>query len=194
MPITPGLNSCHRSAMDKDLPRTFKVVTLWLLLGAAVFIGVQWWQHRAQQARFQAGTEAIEIRRGADGHYHWPGRINGRAVDFLVDTGATSTALSATLARELQLEALGSMQSNTAGGVVTGQVMRADVQLRGGVSVDGLRVTALPDLSDNPLLGMDVLGRLRWSQRDGVLRIEAGRGTADKAGEGAADAVRQVSP
>ena len=180
--------------MDKDLPRTFKVVTLWLLLGAAVFIGVQWWQHRAQQARFQAGTEAIEIRRGADGHYHWPGRINGRAVDFLVDTGATSTALSATLARELQLEALGSMQSNTAGGVVTGQVMRADVQLRGGVSVDGLRVTALPDLSDNPLLGMDVLGRLRWSQRDGVLRIEAGRGTADKAGEGAADAVRQVSP
>ena len=180
--------------MDKDLPRTFKVVTLWLLLGAAVFVGVQWWQHRAQQARFQAGTEAIEIRRGADGHYHWPGRINGRAVDFLVDTGATGTALSTALARELQLEALGSVQSNTAGGVVTGQLMRADVQLRGGVSVERLRVVALPGLSDNPLLGMDVLGRLRWSQRDGVLRIEAGGGAADGASEGAGESVRKLAP
>ena len=176
--------------MDKDLPRTFKVVTLWLLLGAAVFVGVQWWQHRAQQARFQAGTEAIEIRRGADGHYHWPGRINGRAVDFLVDTGATGTALSAELARDLQLEALGSVRSNTAGGVVTGQVMRADVQLRGGIIVERLRVVALPGLSDNPLLGMDVLGRLRWSQRDGVLRIEAGDGSGDGAGPAAAKLVR----
>ena len=160
--------------MDKDLPRTFKLVTLWLLLGATVFVGVQWWLHREQQSHFQASSEAIELRRGADGHYHWPGRINGRAVDFLVDTGATGTAVSAALARELQLEALGTVQSETAGGVVTGQVMRADVALRGGVSVDRLRVVALPGLSDNPLLGMDVLGRLRWSQRDGVLRIEAG--------------------
>ena len=160
--------------MDKELPRTFKLVTLWLLLGAAVLVGVQWWLHREQQARFQASSEAIEIRRGPDGHYHWPGRINGRSVDFLVDTGATGTAVSASLAHELQLEALGTVQSNTAGGVVTGQVMRADVALRGGVSVERLRVVALPGLSDNPLLGMDVLGRLQWSQRDGVLRIEPG--------------------
>ena len=160
--------------MDRDLSRTFKLVTLWLVLGAVVFVGVQWWLHRAQQARFQAGSEAIEIQRSGDGHYHWPGRINGRAVDFLVDTGASSTAVSAALARELGLVALGSVQSNTAGGVVTGQLMRVDVALRGGVSVQQLRVLALPDLSDNPLLGMDVLGSLNWSQRDGVLRIEAG--------------------
>ena len=160
--------------MEQDLSRTFKLITLWLVLGAAVFVGVQWWLHRAQQAQFQAGTEAIEIRRGADGQYHWPGRINGRAVDFLVDTGATGTAVSAALARELGLEVIGSVRSNTAGGVVSGQLVRADVALRGGVSVARLRVVALPGLSENPLLGMDVLGRLHWSQRDGVLRIEAG--------------------
>ena len=160
--------------MEQDLSRTFKLITLWLVLGAAVFVGVQWRLHRAQQAQFQAGTEAIEIRRGADGQYHWPGRINGRAVDFLVDTGATGTAVSAALARELGLEVIGSVRSNTAGGVVSGQLVRADVALRGGVSVARLRVVALPGLFENPLLGMDVLGRLHWSQRDGVLRIEAG--------------------
>lgn len=160
--------------MNNDLPRTFKLVTLWLLLGLLVFLGIQWWQHRAEQTRFQQVGDTIEIRRSADGHYHWPGRINGRAVDFLVDTGATGTAISAALAGELGLEAIGTVRSNTAGGVVAGQVMRADVELQGGVSAQRLRVVALRALGTNPLLGMDVLGRLRWQQHDGVLRIEAG--------------------
>lgn len=161
--------------MDSDLPRSFKLVTIWLLIGLTLFLGVQWWQHRAQQMRFSAGPEAIEIRRGPDGHYHWPGLIEGRAVDFLVDTGATGTAIPAQLARELRLQPIGSVQSDTAGGVVTGQVMRADIELRGGVRAERLPVVALAGLSERPLLGMDVLGRLRWQQVDGVLRIEAGR-------------------
>ena len=72
---------------------------------------------------FRSDGGMIEIARGPDGHYHWPGRINGRAVDFLIDTGATSTAISAALAQELQLDALGRVQSNTAAGVVSGQVV-----------------------------------------------------------------------
>jgi aspartyl protease family protein len=39
---------------------------------------------------------------------------------------------------------------------------------------------ALPGLDDRPLLGMDVLGRLRWQQHDGVLHIELG-GVSDPA-------------
>ena len=87
-------------------------------------------------------------------------------------TGATGTAISANLARELNLESLGSVQSNTAGGLVTGQIVSADVSLQGGVDAQRLRVVALPGLSDRPLLGMDVLGRLKWQQGDGVLRFE----------------------
>ena len=158
--------------MSGELPHSLKLATVWLLVGAALFVGVQWWQHRAQASRFQSVGDAVEIRRSADGHYHWPGRINGRAVDFLIDTGATGTAIPASLARELGLESLGDVQSNTAGGVVTGQVVRADIELRGGVSVQRLRVVALPMLGDSPLLGMDVLGKLRWQQRDAVLRID----------------------
>ena len=158
--------------MSAELPRTFKVVTVWLLAGLLVFLGIQWWLHRQQQTRFQAAGGVIEIRRGADGHYHWPGSINGREVDFLVDTGATGTAISAALARELRLESVGQVLSNTAGGTVTGQVVRADVALRGGVAAQRLRVVALPALDDRPLLGMHVRGRLRRQQRDGVLRID----------------------
>ena len=127
---------------------------------------------RPASSRWSGRT--MEIRRSADGHYHWPGRIGSggsmREIDFLVDTGATGTAIPAALARELGLTVVGTMQSNTAGGVVQGQIVLADLNLDGGVRAERLRVAALPQLAA-PLLGMDVLGRLAWSQERGVLRI-----------------------
>lgn len=156
-----------------EFPRTLKIATVWLLLGLVVFLGFRALEAREERTRFSVDGAAIEIRRAADGHYHWPGRLNGRAVDFLVDTGATRSAISADLARELGLEAIGSVQSNTAGGVVRGEIARADLALEGGVRAERLPLVVLPALGDKPLLGMDVLGRLRWQQDGGVLRIEA---------------------
>lgn len=156
----------------RELPAWLKHATVWLLIGTAVFLAVQAWQAHQRAAQFVlSGAGAIEIRRDGDGHYHWPGRIAGREIEFLVDTGATRTAIPSALAERLGLESIGSAVSNTAGGVVTGTVVRADIELQGGVRVDRLRVVALPELSA-PLLGMDVLGRLQWSQQGGVLRIE----------------------
>lgn len=156
----------------KDLPGWLKPFTLWALLGLAVFLSVQAWQARQQATRFVALEGRLEIRRSADGHYHWPGTLNGQPVDFLVDTGATATAIPLGLAQRLALPVQGSVQSQTAGGVVTGTVVTADLVLDGGVQAQRLRITALPGLQA-PLLGMDVLGRLRWEQADGVLRIQA---------------------
>jgi len=158
----------------RELPRSFKLVTLWLLLGALVFVGVQAWQSQQQRARFsvEAVSGAIELRKAPDGHFHWPGTVNGIAVDFLVDTGATATAIPLALADRAGLVAEGTLQSSTAGGLVRGTLARADVALRGGVRVDRLRVAVLPQL-ESPLLGMDVLARMRFTQSDGVLRLEA---------------------
>lgn len=158
-----------------ELPRSFKIATVWLLLGLLMFLGVQWYQSHLGRTRFRFDGATIEIQRSADGHYHWPGTINGRRVDFLIDTGATGTAISAALAAELGLANLGTVRSNTAGGMVTGTVVAADVQLQGGVGVRRLRVVALPGLGERPLLGMDILGRLNWRQQQGVLKIEPGK-------------------
>jgi aspartyl protease family protein len=155
-----------------ELPHTLKIATVWLLVGLGVFLAFQAHESQQTRTRFHTTGDVVEIRRGPDGHYHWPGTINGQRVEFLVDTGATGTAVSIGLARQLGLASLGDVQSSTAGGVVTGEVVRADVALQGGVRADGLRVVALPALGDNPLLGMDVLGRLRWQQHDGVLTFD----------------------
>jgi aspartyl protease family protein len=159
--------------MEHEPPRTLKLVTIWLLIGVLVFLGFQWWMHKQQQTQFKAGDGTIELRRGNDGHYRWPGTINGRTVEFLVDTGATGTAIPASLARELKLPMGAEVRSNTAGGIVRGHESRADVTLQGGVTVERLRITALPAL-DSPLLGMNVMGRLQWRQRNGVLIIDLG--------------------
>jgi aspartyl protease family protein len=158
----------------KDFPRTLKIATVWGVVGVAVFLGFSAMEHRQSQSRFQVsgGSGTIEIRRGPDGHYHWPGSINGEPVDFLIDTGASSTAISQSLARKLGLVPVRRVQSQTAGGVVTGELVRADLVLQGGVRVDRAWVTALAGLSERPLLGMDVLGKLQWQQRDGVLTID----------------------
>lgn len=155
-----------------DFPRSLKFATVWLLIGAALFLAVQWWQGQQQRTRFTLQEGVVELRRGPDGHYHWPGRIGGEAVDFLVDTGATSSALPLALARRLELDEIGRVRTQTAGGEVMGTVVLADVALDGGVEVQRLRMAALPGLGDRPLLGMDVLGKLHWQQRQGVLRIE----------------------
>ncbi len=158
-----------------ELPPWLKHATVWLLLAAGLFLGVQAWQKETQAARFSVAGGVLEIRRAADGHYHWPGRIAGpstrRELEFLVDTGATGTAIPAALARELGLPVVGRVTSNTAGGVVQAEVVLGDVVLDGGVRAERLRMAALPGLT-SPLLGMDVLGKLRWQQNAGVLRFE----------------------
>ena len=154
-----------------DLPGWVKHSTVWLLLASGLFLGVQAWMADQAATRFVVDGGTVEIRRAADGHYHWPGHIGDRSVEFLVDTGASGTAIPASLASDLGLPALGSVRSQTAGGVVTGTVVVGDLQLRGGVNAERLRMVALPGLAA-PLLGMDVLGRLRWQQGEGTLRID----------------------
>ncbi len=160
----------------KDLPRGLKIATVWLLAGLAVFAGVSAWQRQAAATRFEVVDGTIEIRRGPDGHYHWPGSVQGRRVDFLIDTGATTTAISDELATALGLPVLGRIVAQTANGRTEGTLVAVDVALDGGVQVQRLRVAALPGLDGRPLLGMDVLGRLRWQQERGVLRIQGPRG------------------
>jgi aspartyl protease family protein len=160
---------------DPSSSRGLRLAIVWLLIGTAVFLAVQALQSRAQRAAFtfDSAAGAVELRRAADGHFHWPGTLNGVAVDFLVDTGATGTAIPAVLAERLNLRSEGSVRSMTAGGVVTGSLARADLALRGGPRVDRLRVAVLPQLGA-PLLGMDVLSKMRFTQSNGVLRLEGG--------------------
>lgn len=157
---------------QKDLPHSLKIVTVWLGVTLLVFLGFKGWEHRQQQARIELQDGRIVLQRAPDGHFHWRGRINGVEADFLVDTGASGTALPEALARQAGLQPEGEVRSQTAGGLVKGWRSRATITLEGGVRAERLPVTVLPELHA-PLLGMDLLGRMQFSQSQGRLTFEA---------------------
>jgi aspartyl protease family protein len=117
-------------------------------------------------ARARTETAPV-IPRSADGHY-WAEAMTssdvGRArIRFLVDTGASSVALSADDARRLGLQPEKLIYSRPVF-TAQGQVQAAPVMLSridvGGAAVREVRALVLKDGPSTSLLGMSFLGRL----------------------------------
>ena len=106
------------------------------------------------------------LQRVPDGHFHWPGRVNGVAVDFL-STPAPATPPCPRRWPNVPVCKRAVSRTHTAGGVAAGQAAVADIRLDGIPQVERWPVMLLPQLGA-PLLGMDVLAN--FSQRDGELR------------------------
>jgi aspartyl protease family protein len=116
------------------------------------------------------------IRAGQGGHFAVDGRIDGRTITFLVDTGASQIALRASEAARLGYRIVPrdySVRVATA----NGEGRAAPLQLRtleiGSILVRDLPALVTPDeaLGVN-LLGMSFLSRVRWSHDHGNLIIE----------------------
>jgi aspartyl protease family protein len=115
------------------------------------------------------GTELV-LKRSADGHYLFPGTINGRPVNFLLDTGATLVSVPAHLAAELRLRAGAYQQSVTANGTVSTRATRLDSLAFGPFVLHDVPASLNPGMADNQvLMGMSVLKHLEFSQRGNTL-------------------------
>jgi aspartyl protease family protein len=120
-----------------------------------------------------AGREVV-LKRNWQGHYVADGFINGVRVTFLVDTGATSIALSQSLADTLGLERLYPQTSITAAGPVDSFGTILDEVRLGDIAARELRATILPiDASDEVLLGMAFLKDLEFTQRGDTLILRS---------------------
>lgn len=122
-----------------------------------------------RQLQVGPGSELV-LKRSRDGHYVFPGTINGRPVSFLLDTGATLVSVPAHLARDLGLEAGPPMQAVTANGTVTTWATRVDALAFGPFEVRGVPASLNPGMAgDQVLLGMSVLKHLEFTQRGDTL-------------------------
>lgn len=118
---------------------------------------------------------SVELQRSDSGPYLGDGSINGKPVQFLVDTGATTVALSGALAKRLGL-VLGTAKSiTTAGGRTTGYETLLGSLALGGLQMSDVRAIVLPEmaLKDRVLLGMNVLGAFDLVQQDNTLIIQS---------------------
>ena len=119
----------------------------------------------APQPVSSVGGRKVAILADPGGHYLSSGVINGRSFQFVVDTGATSVALTAESANRLGLKLRPSdfvFPISTANGVIAGaHIVLSEVRI-GTISVDNVDAIVLPDraLGTN-LLGLSFLNRLR---------------------------------
>ena len=117
-------------------------------------------------------STVVHLRADSRGHYQTPGWINGSAVRFLVDTGATYIALSDELAHRLKLKAEGRALVTTANGSVEVQrTTLASVRV-GGIEMLNVPAMITPGMDgDSVLLGMSFLQHLQMIQEQGTLSL-----------------------
>lgn len=118
-----------------------------------------------------------ELKSGTNGHYFVKARINGNPIDVVVDTGATSVALSYEDAERAGLKPR-NLEYNIPIQTANGVAKAARINLR-RVEIDGVRVDDVegivlqPGALNGTLLGMSFLSKLRgFSVEDGVLTLK----------------------
>jgi aspartyl protease family protein len=125
----------------------------------------------------QSGYRTAILRADSRGHFQVEGSVDGRRLDFMVDTGATVIAL-----RERDAGKLGIFptprdytgRSSTANGIIKVAPVRLPSLEVNGIRVYDVAAVVIPDesLSTN-LLGMSFLSRLRrFEMANGRLVME----------------------
>ena len=144
-----------------------------LLLATHFFGGWEERQRNPNQApQSLRGDDFIEVHLASSrqGHYLATGQINGQAVTFLLDTGATQVAVPQQLARSLGLQPGAAIVINTANGRATAHRTRLDSLRLGDIVLRDVAALIVPGMEgDEVLLGMSALKQLEFSQKGGTL-------------------------
>ncbi len=113
-----------------------------------------------------SGAREVVLLRNRAGHYVTSGRINGREVVFLLDTGATGVAVGQQLAQRLGLERGQRITTRTANGLATAYLTKLESVSVGEIELRNVPATISPGLAtDEVLLGMSFLREIEFTQR-----------------------------
>ena len=127
-------------------------------------------------ARAGAGSEIV-MTAGSGGHFMTDGAINGRAVRFMVDTGATMVAMGQADAERLGINWRSGDRgyASTANGVITSyRVNLASVRI-GDVEVNNVDASVGQTGMPFVLLGNSFLTRFQMRRDNDVMRLELRR-------------------
>lgn len=114
------------------------------------------------------------LTRRPDGHYWLRAEINGHAANFLVDTGATLTAVSSETAAAAGLEPREAglpVRMQTANGAVAAELTTIDELRFGNIVSRGLDAVIAPGLGPTNVIGMNFLSRLASVRLEGETMI-----------------------
>lgn len=161
----------------------------WAIIGGLIFAIVA---YREELGRIASGIKrdlglqaqsveggAVRIRQAADGHFWADVRINGVERRMLVDSGATTTALSQQTATEAGVEAGGlPVVLTTANGAVSAARGQIDKLSIGSLDAYDLPVVVSATFGSVDVLGMNFLSQLgSWRVGDRTLILQPASAT-----------------
>ncbi|WP_232297972.1 TIGR02281 family clan AA aspartic protease [Nitrosospira sp. NpAV] len=149
-------------------------LAIWMAISIAVYL---YFDARQQPTIAVASPELaageVVIPRSRDGHYYVRGAINGHAVNFMVDTGASMVSINRDIA--LRSGLAGGIPANfsTPNGTVMGEIVAGQTIEAGGIVVEGLSV-GIGIQGNIALLGQNFLRRVDVLQSNDkmVLRVK----------------------
>ena len=126
----------------------------------------------APDSRVQAGRIEVPLQQNRQGHYMVRGLINGREVEFLLDTGATDVVVPEPVARRLNLPYGRRGRAMTANGAITIFATHIDELQIGKIRLYDIDASINPAMGPGAiLLGMSALGRIEFSQSGNTLTL-----------------------
>lgn len=150
-----------------------------LAWGAGLFLATRFFAEW-EQGRYNPNREPVSVVNGQEievhlegnvqGHFVVDGLINGEAVTFLLDTGATDVAIPMSTAERLGLPRGAPVTLQTANGQTTGYRTELASLSLGEIRLQRVRAIVAPGFEgDQVLLGMSALKQLEFTQRAGTL-------------------------
>jgi len=152
--------------------KTLTVSAIWLLLAAGLFYFFNAQLNPNTVKRLGSGSE-VTLVRDMSGHYRAEAIINGVTASVLVDTGATSVAISQHLADKLGLQSNAAVRTQTANGDTVAYMIRLDSVKLGGIEATNVAAMITPSLDGDILLGMSFLSRMDVRLYKGTMTIKA---------------------
>lgn len=133
--------------------------------------------------RQEVSGDETRIPMARDGHFWIDAQVNGTPVRFMVDTGATLTAVSQSTAKAAGLEPRSGgllVRLTTANGTVSAELTSIGEIRFGNVRAEGLDALIAPNLGPMNVIGMNFLSRLQgWRVEGRTLILVPGTRAAE---------------
>lgn len=121
-----------------------------------------------------AGGTQIVLSAGSGGHFFANGSINGRNVNFMVDTGATAVAMSQADAERIGLayQQGRRIPIGTANGTTVGYLVKLNSVRVNDVEIYNVDAVVQPAAMPYVLLGNSFLGRFQMKRENDLLTLD----------------------
>lgn len=161
-----------------------RMIFAWIAIFAVVFVGfsfrpelsMMWNRVKGELTgapRQSLEGETLRLVRQDDGHFWVRAAINDVSADFMVDSGASTTAIGASLAKEARVQLDGrSTELETANGIIEAKLGEVRALRIGDLQIDDHQVVIADNFGDTNVVGINFLDSFSsWTVKGDVMEL-----------------------